>query len=135
MHWLDKCLLYIRSRYSFSRTWFMLSSGKKRQQYKHRLHRRHHKKPMRTTIVSALFRQFGSCFGLFFLALQDKYNTYNVICQKIYNSFVLSTKQNRKVCQRLTFIPVTKACTNKFYFFRQYTYIFYVQIIGFSNLC
>ena len=58
---------------------------------------------IRTTLVSRIFRQFGSCFGLFDIA-----------------------KQDRKLYQRLAFLPLSKARTNKLYIFLQDTYIVYV---------
>jgi hypothetical protein len=45
-------------------------------------------------LVSALFRQFDSCFG--FLTLQDKYNIYIVKKKK---SFALVEKQDRKLAK------------------------------------
>jgi hypothetical protein len=46
------------------------------------------------TLVSALLRQFDSCFG--FLTLQDKYNIYIV---KKKSSFALVEKQDRKLAK------------------------------------
>jgi len=39
--------------------------------------------------------------------------------------FVLAAKQARKAHQRLAFLAVSKAHTNKLYIFRQFTYIIY----------
>ena len=55
-------------------------------------------KENRTMLVSTLFRQFGSCFELFDIA----------------------------VCQKFAVLSVSKARTNKLYIFRQFTYIFYL---------
>jgi hypothetical protein len=60
------------ARYSISGLWFLLNDGKKREKHKRGLHRRHHQKPIRTKLVSAIGRLFGGCCGLF--TLQDKYN-------------------------------------------------------------
>jgi hypothetical protein len=48
-------------------------------------------KLMKTTLVSALFRQFDSFFWTI--------DTLYVLCQKIYNSFPLAAKQVRKTRQ------------------------------------
>jgi len=40
-------------------------------------------KTIRTTLVSAIYRQIGSCFGLFDIAAQTQY-TYIVVKYKIY---------------------------------------------------
>jgi hypothetical protein len=42
-----------------------------------------------------------------------------VHCLKIYNSFALTSKQCKKVCQKRTYLPVSKARTNKFEIFSQ----------------
>ena len=50
-------------------------------------------------------------------------------------------KRARKICQRLTFLRVSKACTNKLYIFRQCTYMYMIYFfhLGISvflrNLC
>ena len=76
-------------------------------------------KTIRMTLVSAIFRQFV----LDFLTLQDKHNiTYIVVKYKINLHFAV--KQARKTA----FLPVSEACTNKFYIFRQCTYIVYIYI-------
>jgi hypothetical protein len=106
LHWLDNILLY-------TVTWFMLSDGKKRQQYMHGLH-------------GGLYQiQLDWCLFLFFLdnlavvlrrlTLQDKHNV---------RSFALATKQDRKSHQKLTLQPVSKVRTNIFYIFRQWTKVF-----------
>jgi len=41
-------------------------------------------------------------------------------------------KQARKVHQRLAFLPVSKACTNKLYIFRQYVYDIFLSL---GNIC
>jgi hypothetical protein len=70
-------------------------------------------------IVSALFRQFGSCFGLFGIPGQTQYT----------NEFALSGKQARKACQRLAFLPVSKACTNEFdIFVKCMIIVYYISI-------
>jgi hypothetical protein len=61
-------------------------------------------KIIRTTLVSAIFRQFGICFAL--LILQDK-----------HSRSTLTSKHVRKACQSPTFLPVSKAHTNTFYIF------------------
>ena len=61
LHWLDKVLTKI---FFFSGTWFMLSDGTKRKQYKREHHRRHHLPFLDNMAVV-----------LNFLELQDKYNT------------------------------------------------------------
>ena len=48
-------------------------------------------KTIRTTLISALFRQFDSFFGAI--------DTIYVHCRKIYNSFPLAAKQVRKTRQ------------------------------------
>ena len=45
----------ICQRCSLSGTWFMLSDGKKREQYKRGFHERYHRITIRTTLVSAPF--------------------------------------------------------------------------------
>jgi hypothetical protein len=55
------------------------------------------------------------------LILQDKHN--------IRNAFALAAKQARKAHQRIAFLLVSKARTNKLYIFRQCTYIVYVHTI------
>jgi hypothetical protein len=67
---------------------------------------------IRTTLVSAIYRQIGSYFGLFDIAGQTQY-TYIVVKYKIN-------------LHSLGEIPVSKARTNKLYFFRQFTYILYL---------
>lgn len=67
--------------------------------------------------------------GFFYLwILQDKHNasTWSV---NIHNLFAHAAKQVRKACKRLDFLPVSKACTNKFNIFQQCTatYISYIS--------
>jgi len=64
------------------------------------------------TLVSALFRPFCSCFVP--LTLLNKYNICYVHYRKIYYSIALAAKKHRKAHQRLTFLSVSKARTNKF---------------------
>jgi hypothetical protein len=45
---------------------------------------------------------------------------------KTIRTTTLAAKQARKVRQRLAFLPVSKARTNKFYIYRRCTYIVYV---------
>jgi hypothetical protein len=66
-------------------------------------------KTIRTTLVSVIFRQLGSCFGLFDI------NTIYVHVIKYKNSFALISKQARRACQRLTFLSVCNTRTNKLY--------------------
>jgi len=70
-------------------------------------------KTIKTTLVSAIFRQFGSCY----LILQDKHNLHTLSL----NIKLICTRQ------RLAFLPISKACTNKFYIFLQCTYIVYIE--------
>jgi hypothetical protein len=57
----------------------MLNHGKKQQQYKRGLHRGHHQKLIRTTLFSALFRQFA-------------------ILSEIIKLIALAAKQDKKAC-------------------------------------
>ena len=71
------------------------------------------KKDKNDTNVSALFRQqFVSCWAF----CHCRINIIYVHCQKILNSYALAMKQDRKACQRLTFLPISKACTIIFIF-------------------
>jgi hypothetical protein len=47
------------------------------------------------------------------------------IVKKYKNLFALAAKQERKAPQRLACLPVSKACTIKFYIFQQCTCIVY----------
>jgi hypothetical protein len=67
---------------------------------------------IRTTLVSDIYSQIGSYFGLFDIAGQIQY-TYIVVKYKIN-------------LHSLGEIPVSKARTNKLYFFRQFTHILYL---------
>ena len=69
-------------------------------------------KTIRTTLVSAINKQICSYFGFFDIAGQKQY-TYIVVKYKIN-------------VHSLGEIPVSKARTNKLYFFRQFTYILYL---------
>jgi hypothetical protein len=69
-------------------------------------------KTIRTMLVSAIYRQIGSYLGLYDITGQTQY-TYIVVKYKIN----LHSQED---------IPVSKARTNKLYFFRQFTYIVYL---------
>jgi hypothetical protein len=61
-----------------------------------------------------------------FLILQDKHNLRTLSLN--IKLIALAAKQSRK---RLAFLPVSKACTNKVYIFRQCIYIvFESPVIG-----
>ena len=68
----------IWQRCSLSGTWFMLSDGKKREQYKRGFHERYHRKTIRTTLASAPFFFFNNLtVALFFVfTLQNIYNIF-----------------------------------------------------------
>ena len=66
----------------------------------------------------ALFRKICGSFAFF--AIEDKQYTYIIGTNK--HLFALGAKQTRKAHQMPTLLPVSKACTYKFYIFRQYTY-------------
>ena len=46
-----------------------------------------------------------------------------VLCRRNIYLFVLASKQEKKVCLRLAFLPVSKARTNKLYICLRYTYV------------
>jgi hypothetical protein len=58
-----------------------------------------HFKTFKTTLLSAIFRQFGNCFGLFDIAGKSQY-TYIVVNIKL-------------IGKRLSFLNVSKARANK----------------------
>ena len=68
-----------------------------------------HFKTFKTTLLSAIFKQFGNCFGLFDIARKSQY-TYIVVNIKL-------------IGKRLSFLNDSKARANKLYTFRQCTYI------------
>jgi len=53
------------------------------------------------------------------LMLQDKYK-YILCKNKIYAA--------KQITEKLAFLPVSEACTNKFYIFQQCTYIAYISL-------
>ena len=71
----------------------MLNHGKKQQQYKRGLHRGHHQKLIRTTLFSALFRQFA-------------------ILSEIIKLICTHCETGQK-----SLLPVSKVHTNKLYIF------------------
>ena len=57
-----------------------------------------------------------------FLILQDKHKyTYIVVKYKI------NLRLLRSSVEKLAFLPISKARTNKFYIFRQWTYFIYIH--------
>ena len=80
-------------------------------------------KTIRTKVVSVLFRQLGSCFGNYGIAVKTQFlctlSEYAIL-------FALSAQQGRKACQMLSFLPVSKAHRNKLYIFQLCTYIVYL---------
>jgi len=71
---------------------------------------------IRMTLVSAPFRQFGSCFELF-LVLQDKH-TLRTVSDDI--KFVCtSCEKEQESSPKTRFLPVSKARANK-HIFRDY---------------
>jgi hypothetical protein len=78
-------------------------------------------------------------FGLFF-TLQYKHNIRTLpVNLKLINSLSLSlslsAKQVRKVRQRLFFISVSNARTNKYYIFRRCMYFVYLLFKRTESLC
>ena len=57
--------------------------------------------------------KFGSCFGLFDIAGKTQY--IYIICKNKIKFHLLQNSSEK--------LSVSKACTNKLYIFRQYTYI------------
>jgi hypothetical protein len=51
--------------------------------------------------------------------------------KRFFRNFVLAAKQAWKARQRLAILPVSKARTNKFYIYRQCTYIVYLFVYFF----
>jgi hypothetical protein len=79
-----------------------------------------------TVILSTCVMSY-QCFPVYFTIWLHKL-TIKVIKIEIDNAF--AEKQGKKAHQRLAFIPVSKACTNKLYIFQQCTYIVYVFSIS-----
>ena len=99
LHRLDKFSLHmVTDQDSFSGIWFMLSNGKIRQEHKSRPHRGHHWKWLEWQLFPLFLNNLTVVLG--FLTLQDRHN----IC-----TFTLAAKQDRKACQQLAFLPVSKA--------------------------
>jgi len=65
---------------------------------------------IRTTLVSALFKQFGSCFWDF-LTLQDKHNIHTLF-ENISHSHSLRNRAEKLANPRLAFLLFFKAGTN-----------------------
>ena len=63
-----------------------------------------------------------------FSTLQDKYSIRSVSENIKYKKciFALVVKQDRKARQVITFLPFSKARTNNFYIFQQFTYPIYI---------
>jgi hypothetical protein len=120
-HWVDKFLLYTVTDQNIV---FLVPDScrvpvRNYNSIKRWLQIGHHQNTIRMTLVSALFRQFG----IFNIAGWIQY-TYIVRKYKIY----LHVLRNRtdKIAKGSVFLSVSKAHTNKFYIFRQCTYIVYI---------
>jgi hypothetical protein len=77
-------------------------------------------KTIRTTLVSAIYRQIGSCFGLFDIAGQTQFDVANkytmyVNCRKIYNLCVRALETGRKSTLWQAFVASFPASANSFY--------------------
>lgn len=62
--------------------------------------------------------------------LQDKHTIKTL---SVKTTFILAAKQVREVCHTLPFLPVSKAYSNTFYIFWQYTYT-YIDFVSFYDL-